>query len=81
MADDRMKKDDQRNMGAGGREDQDFGKQAPGRQGQGGGQQGGQQGQQGQQKGSRNIEEDDDEFATGGQGQSGGQNRGGGQNR
>ena len=79
MADDRMKKDDQRNMGAGGREDQDFGKQAPGRTDQGGtgGQQSGQQGQ----KGSRNIEEDDDEFATGGQGQSGGQNRGGGQNR
>ena len=73
MADDRMKKDDQqRNMGTG-REDQDFGKQAPAR-GEGG-QQPGQQGQQGQ-KGARNLE-DDDEFATG---QPGGQNRGG-QNR
>ena len=76
---DRMKHDDQqKNMGTG-REDQDFGKQAPGRSGQGvGGQQPGQQGQQGQ-KGGRNPV-DDDEFATGGQGQPGGQNRGG-QNR
>ena len=71
MADDRMKHDDQqRNMGAGGREDKDFGQQAPGRSGQGG-QQTGQQGQQGK----RNVEEDD-EFATGGQGQSGKPNRG-----
>ena len=79
MADDRMKQDDQqqRNMGAGG-QDKGFGQQgqqAPGR----GGQQGGQQpGQQGGQKGKGM--EDDDEFATGGQGQGGGQNRGG-QNR
>ena len=87
MADNRMKNDDQqRNMGAGGREDQDFGKQSPGRGGQGGGQQTGQQtGQQGQQgqpgqKGSRNLE-DDDEFATGGQGQTGGGQGRGGQNR
>ena len=66
MADDRMKKDEQhRNMGTG-REDQDFGKQAPGR---GEGEQ--QPGQQGQ-KGARHPE-DDDEFATG---QPGGQNRG-----
>lgn len=92
MADDRMKKDDQRNMGAGNREDEGFGQQSPGRSGQsqggyGGGQQSGQQpGKHGQaggqfsgQKGSQNME-DDDEFATGGQGQSGGQNRGG-QNR
>ena len=77
MADDRMKQDDQqRNMGAGGREDQGFGQQSPGRGGQGGGQQAGQHGQQGGQKGSQGME-DDDEFATGGQGQSGGMNRGG----
>jgi hypothetical protein len=85
MADDRMKNDDQqRNMGAGGSDKQDFGQQSPGRSGQqggyGGSQQGGQQagqhGQQGQhsgQKGSQGME--DDEFATGGQKQSGGQNR------
>ena len=86
MADDRMKQDDQqRNMGAGG-QDKGFGQQgqqAPGRSGQGqGGQQGGQQpGQQGQQGGQKGKGmEDDDEFATGGQGQGGGQNRGG-QNR
>jgi len=95
MADDRMK-DDQRNMGAGNREDEGFGQQSPGRGAQGGyggsqqagqhGQQGGQQGggQFSGQKGSQNME-DDDEFATGGgQGQTGGQNRGGqsgGQNR
>ena len=58
MADDRMKHD----------EDKDFGKQAPGRSGQGA--PGGQQGQQGQK---RNVE-DDDEFATGGENR-GGQNR------
>ena len=75
MADDRMKHDDQqRNMGAGGREDKDFGQQAPGRSGQGG-QQPAQHGQQGGQQGKRNVEEDD-EFATGGQGQSGKPNRG-----
>jgi hypothetical protein len=80
MADDRMKQDDQqRNMGAGDREDQGFGQQSPGRGGQQGGQQTGQHGQQGGQKGSKGME-DDDEFATGGQGQTGGQNRGG-QNR
>ena len=78
MADDRMKKDDQRNMGADNREDQDFGKQSPRRSGQGG-QQGQQGGQFGGQKGSQNME-DDDEFATGGQGKTGGQGRGG-QNR
>ena len=76
MADNRMKDDEQqRNMS--GRQDQNVGKQSPGR-----GDQGGQQGQQGQQagqhgqKGSQNIEEDD-EFAGGGQGQTGGKNRGG----
>ena len=83
MADDRMKHDDQqRNMGAGGRDQQDVGQQSPGRSGQQGGQQAGQQGQQGQhsgQKGSQGMQ-DDDEFATGGQKKSGGQNRGG-QNR
>jgi hypothetical protein len=40
MADDRMKKDDQKNMG-GGAKDQDFGQQSPGRSGQQGGQQAG----------------------------------------
>jgi hypothetical protein len=86
MADDRMKHDDQqRNMGAGGRDDQNIGQQSPGRTGQGevGGQQPGKHGQPGGQfsgqKKSQNME-DDDEFATGGQGQTGGQNRGG-QNR
>ena len=75
MADDRMKKDDQRNMGAGGREDQDYGKQAPGRTGQTGGQQ---PGQQGGQKGSRNPEDDEQDTGLGGQPRN--QNRGG-QNR
>ena len=73
MADDRMKQDDQqRNMA--GDQDKGFGKQAPGRGGQQGGQQPGQQGQ----KGSQGME-DDDESATGGQGQgkTGGQDRGG----
>ena len=77
MADDRMKKDDQRNMGAGGREDQDYGQQTPGRGGQTGGQQAGQHGQQGGQKGSRNLEDDEDS-SLGGQPRN--QNRGG-QNR
>ena len=88
MADDRMKKDDQRNMGT--KDEQDFGRQSPGRSGQAGqqggqhsggqqsGQQGGQQGGQfGGQKGARTMD-DDEEFGTGGTG--GGQNRGG-QNR
>ena len=77
MADDRMKKDDmQRNMGTGGRDDQDFGKgqqqQTPGRNPQEG-----QQGQQGGRKDPLNTT-DDEEF--GGGGQRGGQGRGG-QNR
>jgi hypothetical protein len=62
MADDRMK-NDQRNMGAGGQKDQDFGPQSPGRTGQSGGKQAGQHGQSGGQfggqKGSQNMEEDD----------------------
>lgn len=79
MADDRMKHDDaQRNMGT--KDDQEFGRQSPGRSGQAGqqGQQGGQHagGQQGGQKGAKNLD-DDEEFDTG---KSGGQNRGG-QNR
>ena len=84
MANDRMKQDNpQKNMGgAGGREDQNFGQQSPGRTGQTGGQQAGQHGQQagqfGGQKGSQHMEDDD--LATGGKGQTGGQNRGG-QNR
>jgi len=80
MADDRMKHDDaKRNMGT--KDDQEFGRQSPGRSGQGG-QQGGQQsggqqgGQFGGQKEPRDLE-DDEEFDTG---KSGGQNRGG-QNR
>jgi hypothetical protein len=40
MADDRMKKDDQRNMGGAGHDkDQDFGQESRGRSGQQGGQQ------------------------------------------
>ena len=87
MADDRMKNDDQRNMGAGGREDKEFGQQSPGRTGQSGatgGQQAGQHGQSGGQFGGQKENmgnmEDDNDFATGGTGQTGGQNRGG-QNR
>jgi len=80
MADDRMKHDDQRNMAGG--QDKGAGQQAPGRSGQQGGQQTGQQGQHGQQGGQKGSQgmEDDDEFATGGQGKTGGENRGG-QNR
>ena len=80
MADDRMKHDDaKRNMGN--KDDQELGRQSPGRSGQGG-QQGGQQsggqqgGQFGGQKGARDLD-DEEEFGTG---KSGGQNRGG-QNR
>ena len=82
MANDRMKHDEpQRNMGAGGREDQNIGQQSPGRSGQTGGQQAGKHGQQGGQfSGQKGNMEDDDDFATGGTGQTGGQNRGG-QNR
>ncbi len=80
---DRMKNNEpQRNMGTGGREDQEFGQQSPGRSGQMG-QQPGKHGQPGGQfsghKESQNMEDDDD-FAAGGKGQTGGQNRGG-QNR
>ena len=77
MADDRMKHDDaKRNMGT--KDDQDFGRQSPGRSGQGG-QQGGQQagGQQGGQKGARDLD-DEEEFGTG---KTGGQQNRGGQNR
>jgi len=90
MADDRMKKDDQRNMGAGGRDDQDFGKgqqqQTPGRNPQQGGQQGqpGQPGQQGGQRKEPSNMEDDEQFGGGSSGQRGGQGGGqgrGGQNR
>ena len=74
MADDRMKNDDrQRNMGS--KEDQDFGRQSPGRSGESG-QQGQHAGSQQGQKGSRNLDDDED-IDTG---KSGGQNRGG-QNR
>ena len=77
MADDRMKNDDvQRNMGTGGRDDQEFGKgqqqQTPGRNPQGG--------QQGQPKDPLNID-DEEEFGSGGSGQRGGQGQGGGQGR
>lgn len=76
MADNRMKNDDlKRDMGNAEREGQDFGKQTPARNPQGGqegsGQQGGQQGG----KEPRNLE--DDEFGGGSKGQGGGQDRGG----
>ena len=82
MADDRMKNDPQRNMGAG-EKDKDFGQQSPGRSGQqgqqagqhGGGQQSG--GQFGGQKGTRNVDDDEEDFSAG---KGGSQNRGG-QNR
>lgn len=77
MADDRMKNDDLRRDMGGTRDDQDFGKQTPGRNPQDdratGGQQGGQQGKE-----PRDLE--DDEFDGGSSGQGGAQNRGG-QNR
>ena len=87
MADDKMKHDDQRNMGTKDREE--FGQQTPGRSGQGGqgSQQGGQQtgsqqgGQFGGQKGSRNLDEDDDIDTGGGSRQGGGGQNRGGQNR
>jgi hypothetical protein len=77
MADDRMKNDDQRNMGN--KEGQDFGQQSPGRgHEQGGKHTGGQQdeGQYSGQRDSRNLDEDEET----GTHQSGGKNRGG-QNR
>jgi len=85
MADDRMKNDDlQRNMGGTGGEGQDFGKQAPGRTGQGGQHAGGQQGagkQAGGQYGAgQKGMEDDDDLGTNAPGKAGGQTRGG-QNR
>ena len=79
MADNRMKDDDlQRDMGNPGREGQDFGKQTPGRNPQGGQQGSGQQG--GQQGGKEPRDLEDDEFDGGASGQRGGQNPGG-QNR
>jgi hypothetical protein len=87
MADDRMKNDEQRNMGAGGRDDQDWkqGQQTPGRNPQGGQQVGGQQGQQGGQRKDNLNMEDDEEMGGGQSGQRGGQGQGGqgrgGQNR
>ena len=78
MADDRMKNDPQKNMGAG-EKDKDFGQQSPGRSGQqgqqagqhGGGQQSG--GQFGGQKGTRNVDDDEEDS---GAGKGGSQNRG-----
>jgi hypothetical protein len=88
MADDRMKHDDQKNMGGADKGQNYGGQKSPGRGAEGGkdaGQHaGGQQsgGQVGGQKGTRNMEDDEDDF---GAGQSGTQNRGtqnrGGQNR
>ena len=78
MADDRMKNDDlKRDMGTGGRDDQDFkpGQQTPGRNPEGG-----QQG--GQRKDPLNV--DDEEVGGGKTGERGGQGTGqgrGGQNR
>ena len=82
MADDRMKNDEaRRNMGTGGREDQDFGQgqQSPGRNPQGGQKSGQPIGDQqgGQKKDNLNMD-DDDEFGGGTSGQRGGR---GGQNR
>jgi len=80
MADDRMKKDDQRNMG-GGAKDQDYGQQAPGR-GQQGGQQAGGSGSSQQKSnygsGQNKHDMEDDDLDTGKQ--TSGQGRGG-QNR
>ena len=86
MADDRMKNDDQRNMGGTkDKEGQEFGQQSPGRSGQG--QQGGQQtggyggNQQGTNYGSgQNKHDMEDDDLGAGNAQSGGQGRGG-QNR
>lgn len=74
MADNRMKDDDlKRDMGAGreGGEGQDYGKQTPGRNPQGGQH----TGQPGQQGGKEPINLDDDELDRGSAGQRGGQNR------
>lgn len=82
MADDKMKQDDQKNMG--GRDEQDFkqGQQSPGRNPQGGQQSGGQPtgGQQGGKKDNLNMD-DDDKFGGGTSGQRGGGQGRGGQNR
>lgn len=81
MADDRMKKDDLRNMGTGQGQDEEYGQgqQGKGQQSPGRNPQGGQQG--GQQGGERRpmTDEDEAEFGGGTTGQRG-QNRGG-QNR
>ena len=82
MADDRMKNDDQRNMGGADKGQNYGGQQSPGRGGQSGldneqaGQHAGGQ-KSGGQKGTQNIEDEDDFGA----GQVGTQNRGGSQNR
>ena len=81
MADDRMKNDEQKNMGTGGRDDQDWkqGQQAPGRNPQSG-----QQGQQGGTKKDNLNLDDEEEMGGGTSGQRGGQGQGqgrGGQNR
>lgn len=73
MADNKMKDDDLMREG---REGQDFGKQTPGRNPEGG-QRSGQPGQQG---GKEPLNREDDEMEGGSMGQRGGQNRGG-QNR
>ena len=75
MADDRMKNDDlRRDMGAG--EGQNYGQKTPGRQGEEHGKQaGGGQGTGQQGKERRNLEDDDDQFGTGGA-KPGDQNRG-----
>lgn len=83
MADDRMKHDDQKNMGGADKGQNVGGQQAPGRGGQqdkqagqhAGGQQSG-----GGQKGPQNVNDDEEDFGAGRTGQSGSQNRGG-QNR
>lgn len=88
MADDRMKNDEQRNMGGTkGNEGQNFGQQSPGRSGQGQGQgqegggkqAGGYGGSQQGNKGTNEFDMEDDDLGAG-NAQTGGQGRGG-QNR
>ncbi len=79
MADDRLRDDDQqRNMGSGAK-DQDYGREAPGRQ-QGGQEAGGRGGQQKSNYGSGQNERDMEDDDLGTDKQTGGQGRGG-QNR
>ena len=73
-------KDDMATGGREGREGQDYGKQTPGRNPEGG-QRSGQPGQQGGQGGKEPIDREDDELDGGSMGQRGGGQNRGGQNR